>query len=120
MKITINTKNLKSNNPKLQNWIDLNGVTFDLVEWYLSDSKSRRWLEKYCYKLEKEYMDDLSGDTKIRWNHLYKLLYESDGMKQSIKVTFFNTFLYGNTNKKSINELVFIKQGDDYVPVSLQ
>lgn len=81
-----------------------------LINWYLNDPESRKWLEDHCKKLEEEYRYNLSGDCRIRWNHLRCLL---DGdVKHSLKERFFESYVFGSNGVPSINKIDF-----EYGPV---
>lgn len=118
--IRVSTKRSKIKKKKLLHlnvWINKNGPTTKLIDWYLQDEKSLKWLQTYCDQLEREYTKDLDGNTRIKWNHL-NILLNNHGMIPDIKEKFFQSFLY--TGKRSIKKLAFHQNGDgSIVPVSL-
>ena len=102
-----------------ETWIDSNGFTINLVNWYLNDPQSRQWLENKSQELYKEYVETLDGDIRARWNHLSSLL-NNKSISDIIKVKLFNRFLYGTNDKMSIPEIVIEQQEDGgFIPASL-
>lgn len=76
-----------------------------IINWYLNDTDSRKWLENHCIKLEEEYKYNLSGDCRSRWNHLRCLL---DGdVKDNLKETFFERYLFGINGNSCIKKIDF-------------
>ncbi len=117
--IRISTKRsqIKKISPQLAQWLNKNGPTAALIDWYLQDAESREWLQTYCDRLDQEYIKELDGDVRIKWNHLDGLL-NSHGMIDEIKEKFFQSFLY--TGSRSIKKLIFCRKEDgSFVPVSL-
>ncbi len=122
IKIKISTKRSKikkilKQSPQLEEWLNENGPTAALINWYLHDYESRKWLQNYCDQLDHEYIKELDGDVRIKWNHLDGLL-NNHGMIPEIKEKFFQSFQY--TGSRSIKKLSFTQEeGGKFVPVSL-
>ena len=103
-------KKVIKKNPAMKEWVNKNGPTSDLIDWYLRETQSRYWLEDYRSQLEREYLYDIDGNIRIKWNHLNGLLINGTAMDDSIKEQFFRSFLYAGT--RSIKKISFLKGPD--------
>ena len=101
----------------MEDWIVPNGYTIELVNWYLNDDKSRQWLENKTNELWKEYAETLDGNVRIRWNHIYSLLNNSN-INDKIKLKLFNEFVSDDTD--IINRIAIDwKEEGIFEPISL-
>lgn len=108
--VTISTKRSKlkkavKDHPELKEWVNKDGPTAALVDWFLRENQSRLWLEDCLDQLDRDYIMDLDGNIRIKWNHLNSLLLSGLAMSDSIKEQFFRSFLY--TGSRSIKKLAF-------------
>ena len=102
--------NIKNKQLTIGNYVVGGVFKTNLINWYLNDPQSRQYLEDSCNKLENEYKNNLSGDCRIRWNHLKCLL--SGDVKDSLKESFFESFVFGSNGVPSIKKIDF-----EYGPV---
>ena len=62
----------------------------DLINWYLNDPESLKTLEQIRDNLWEEYMTNLNGDIRIKYNHIDSLLRNWHNMDDEIRSVFFN------------------------------
>lgn len=86
----------------LNKFLTTEGPTAELINWYLSDTTSRQYLEQLCEELGNmpEYSNHSS---RVKYNNLYPLL--RDNTDNITKVILFRGFLF--SEKPIIKKLRF-------------